>query len=114
MKRITACLILLLGLTATATLLGLSTLAAALAGPFTPVTHAQYEHVHHGQTRWHIEHRVFDDATGLLLERWRTKSDVVMVAREYRMASGAFLDITYRRTTPDAPLREVRKQIVTD
>jgi hypothetical protein len=81
-------------------------LALALAaGPFGVVTVDQYHHVHLGQTRHHVEHRVFDGVTGVPLAHWRGHT-----IREYRSTQGRVIDISYRRPAPDRPWRVYRKQ----
>jgi hypothetical protein len=67
--------------------------ALALAGAFTPITAHQLADVHRGDTRWQVEHRIFDYATGVMVARWHRHT-----ARDYLMRSGNFAEITYRHT----------------
>jgi hypothetical protein len=77
-------------------------LATALAaGPFGTVTGHQYRQVHDGQTRHHVEHRIFDDVTGVFITRWRGPTGWVHTFRDYRERDGRFIEISYRRLDVD-------------
>jgi hypothetical protein len=83
--------------------------APAAAGPYTPVTQAQVHQVHHGQTRWHIEHHIFHNATGIPEAHWPHHQ-----VRVYRRTNGGLLEITYHRPHGAHHWRATHTQNATD